>query len=231
MDPRERLIVALDLTSRDDILSMVEELRGSVGVFKLGLQAFVANGPSIVREVVASGDRVFLDLKFHDIPNTAMRAVGEAAALAVSMTTVHAAGGRAMMQACAGAAGEALLLGVTVLTSLASADLDEIGLDGSPLDAAVRLAVLATRSGCGGVVASPHEIEAIREACGSAPAVVTPGIRPADAAAGDQQRIMTPREAIRRGASHIVVGRPIVTAVRRREAALRIVDEIASAIR
>jgi orotidine-5'-phosphate decarboxylase len=224
MEPRERLVVAADLSGRDEILRLVESLRGSVGVFKLGLQAFIANGPAIVRDVVATGERVFLDLKIHDIPNTAKHAIAEAADLGASIATVHAAGGEAMLRACAH--DSLLVLGVTVLTSLAESDLLQIGMGGNAVENAVRLAMLAQGSGLRGVVASPLEIEAIREACGGKFVILTPGIRPAGSDAGDQRRTMTPREAIAAGADYIVVGRPITSAADPRSAALAIVEEM-----
>ena len=224
MQPRERLVVAVDLSARDDILRMIETLRGAAGVFKLGLQAFIANGPAIVREVAATGERVFLDLKIHDIPNTASHAVREAAALGASMATVHAAGGEAMLRACAH--DSMLVLGVTVLTSLEESDLLQIGMGGNPLESVVRLARLAQGSGLRGVVASPMEIEPIRDACGADLTILTPGIRPTGAAAGDQRRTLTPRQAIAAGADYIVVGRPITSAADPRSAALKIVDEM-----
>jgi orotidine-5'-phosphate decarboxylase len=219
-----RLVIAVDLSERDAILRLVEELRGAVGVFKLGLQAFIANGPSIVREVVAAGERVFLDLKIHDIPNTAQHAIAEAAALGASMATVHTAGGQAMLRACADDA--LLVLGVTVLTSLDTAELERIGFDGSPVENATRLALLAQGAGLRGVVASPLEIRAIREACGAGFVILAPGIRPAGSDAGDQRRTMTPREAMAAGADYIVVGRPITGAADRRSAALKIVEDM-----
>ena len=225
MNPRDRLVVALDASHRDDILRLADTLHGAVGVLKIGLQAFIANGPSIVREVVARGERVFLDLKIHDIPNTAKHAVAEAASLGASMTTVHAAGGEAMLQACAH--DSLLVLGVTILTSLDDAELQRIGFAGTPMDNAVRLARLAKSSGLRGVVASPHEIEPIRTACGRDFVILTPGIRPSGSDAGDQRRTMTPREAIAAGADYLVVGRPITNAADPRSAALRIVDEMA----
>lgn len=224
MQPRDRLVIAVDLSERDEILRLVENLRGTVGVFKIGLQAFIANGPSIVREVVSSGERVFLDLKIHDIPNTAKHAVAEASALGASIATVHAAGGEAMLRACAH--DTLLVLGVTVLTSLDAAELERIGLQGSPVENAVRLARLVKDSGLRGVVASPLEIRSIREACGADFVILTPGIRPAGSDAGDQRRTMTPREAVAAGADYIVVGRPITSAADARSAALRIVEEM-----
>jgi orotidine-5'-phosphate decarboxylase len=224
MQARDRLVVAVDLSSRDDILHLVDELRGAAGVFKIGLQAFVANGPSLVREIVDGGEKVFLDLKIHDIPNTAGHGVAGADALGASIVTVHASGGEAMLRACASA--RALVLGVTVLTSLDDADVSRIGFNGSAVESAVRLARLSKSSGLRGVVSSPREISAIREACGPDFVILTPGIRPSGEAAGDQRRTMTPHDAINAGADYIVVGRPITNAKSRREAALRIVDEM-----
>jgi len=224
MQPRDRLVVALDASRRDDILRMVDSLHETAGLFKIGLQAFIANGPSLVREVVARGERVFLDLKIHDIPNTARHAVAEVAALGVAMTTVHAPGGPAMLQACAH--DSLLVLGVTVLTSLDEAELRRVGFSATPAETVVSLARLAKSSGLRGVVASPLEIASIREACGSDFVILTPGIRPAGADAGDQRRTMTPRAAIEAGADYIVVGRPITDAADPRSAASKIVEEM-----
>jgi len=241
MQSRDRLIVALDRSSRDDILRLADQLHGVAGALKIGLQAFVGNGPSIVREIIGRGERVFLDLKIHDIPNTAQHAVAEAAALGAAMVTVHAAGGEAMMRACApspglrppspasgrGAGGEGLLvLGVTVLTSLDEAGLQRIGFRGTPVENSVRLARLAQSSGLRGVVASPQEIAAIREACGGELVIVTPGIRPAGSDAGDQRRTTTPAAAIAAGADYIVVGRPITDARDPRAAASELADSL-----
>jgi orotidine-5'-phosphate decarboxylase len=227
MQPLDRLVVAVDLSSREDILRLAETLRGAAGMLKIGLQAFIANGPSIVRELVSRGERIFLDLKIHDIPNTAGHAVAEAASLGASIATVHTAGGESMMRACTH--DSLLVLGVTVLTSLTEADLLQIGLGGTAVTNAVRLAELAQASGLRGVVASPLEIEPIREACGTDFVILTPGIRPAGADAGDQRRTMTPGDAVRAGADYIVVGRPITGAADPRSAAMRIVDEMAGA--
>jgi orotidine-5'-phosphate decarboxylase len=226
MLPLDRLVVAADLSSRDEILRLADALHGAVGVIKIGLQAFIANGPSIVREVVERGERVFLDLKIHDIPNTARHAVAEAASLGATMTTVHAAGGGSMLRACAN--GQVIVLGVTILTSLSDVDLLEIGMGGSAMENAVRLARLAQSSGLRGVVASPLEISPIREACGAGFVILTPGIRPAGSDAGDQARTMTPGEAMRAGADYVVVGRPITRAADPRSAALRVVEEMSS---
>lgn len=220
----DRLIVAIDRSSRDDILRLADALHGVAGFLKIGLQAFVANGPSIVREVMERGAKVFLDLKIHDIPNTAKHAVAEAASLGVSMVTVHASGGEAMLRACA--IDSTLVLGVTVLTSLDEAELQRIGFAGTPIETAVRLAKLAQESGLRGVVASPHEVAAIREACGDGIRIVVPGIRPEESERGDQRRTTTPAAAIAAGADYIVVGRPITDATDPRSAALALVDSL-----
>jgi len=222
MQSPDRLIVALDRSSRDDILALVDALRGVAGVFKIGLQAFIANGPALVREVVAGGERVFLDLKIHDIPNTAGPAVEGAARLGVAMTTVHAAGGQAMLRACA--RDDVLILGVTVLTSLDASELRRIGFSGSPVENAVRLARMSKECGLRVVVASPEEIEAIRAECGPEIVIVTPGVRPEGSSAGDQRRTKTPAAAIAAGADYVVVGRPITDARQPRDAAQRIIE-------
>lgn len=224
MQSRDRLIVAIDRSGRDDILRLAAAFDGAPVMVKIGLQAFIANGPAIVRELVARGSRVFLDLKIHDIPNTAKHAVAEAAALGVKMVTVHASGGATMLKECATDA--TLVLGVTILTSLDDEELRRIGFDASALDSAVRLAKLAKANGLRGVVASPREIEAIRDACGDELVIVTPGIRPAGSDAGDQRRTTTPAAAIAAGADYIVVGRPITEASSPRDAALAIVDSL-----
>ena len=228
MQATDRLIVAIDRSSRDDILRIADALHGAAGMLKIGLQAFVANGPSIVREVLARGAKVFLDLKIHDIPNTAKHAVAEAASLGAAMVTVHTSGGQAMLRACVAAAegGGSIILGVTILTSLDDAELQRIGFAGSSLDNAVRLAKLAQASGLRGVVASPHEVAKIRDACGSGMCIVVPGIRPEGSEAGDQRRTTTPAAAIAAGADYIVVGRPITDASDPRAAALAIVDSL-----
>ena len=224
----DRLIVAIDRSSRDDILHLADALHGVAGVLKLGLQAFVANGPSIVREVIARGAKVFLDLKVHDIPNTAKHAVAEAASLGAAMVTVHASGGPTMLRACRidSTGDSTLVLGVTVLTSLNDSELQRIGFAGTLRETGVRLARLAQESGLRGVVASSHEVEAIREACGSEMRIVVPGIRPEGSAAGDQRRTMTPAAAIAAGADYIVVGRPITDASDPRSAALALLDTL-----
>ncbi len=216
MDPRQRLIVALDVSTAAAARKIVAAVGDSAHAYKVGLQLYTAEGPSIVRELVASRHRVFLDLKYHDIPNTVGAAVREAAQLGVSMLTVHACGGSKMLRAAVDAAQAAnpdlLVLAVTVLTSLDDDDLGKIGLRGGVLDQVLRLAALARSNGCKGVVASAQEAEALREKFGHDFAIVTPGVRPAGSGQDDQARVVTPAEAIAAGASHIVVGRPITEA-------------------
>ncbi|HEV8659994.1 MAG TPA: orotidine-5'-phosphate decarboxylase [Thermoanaerobaculia bacterium] len=224
MQARDRLIVAADLSTRDEILALADELHDVVGLLKIGSQAFVANGPALVREIVDRDVRVFLDLKLHDIPNTVQRAVAEAEKLDVAMLTVHASGGASMLRAAVSS--KLLVLGVTVLTSLDDEELRNIGFSENALSTAVRLARLARESGLRGIVASPLEIRAIRDACGDELTIVAPGVRPAGSEAGDQRRTMTPRAAIAAGADYIVVGRPITEKKNRREAAVQIIDEI-----
>lgn len=233
MTPKERLIVALDVPSGDDARRLAERLAGRVGMFKVGKQLFTAAGPAFVSELVAQGERVFLDLKYHDIPNTVAGAVGAAVGLGVALVDVHALTGRAGLEAAVAAVGEAptRLLAITVLTSHDEATLAEIGLAG-PVGAAVkRLALLARSAGAHGVVASPHEVPLIREACGDRFLIVTPGIRPAGASAGDQARAATPAAALSAGADYIVVGRPITASPDPAAAAAAIVEEMARATR
>jgi orotidine 5''-phosphate decarboxylase, subfamily 1 len=224
MQSRDRLIVALDRSSREEILRLADQLQDEVGLFKIGLQAFLRNGPSIVEELSARGAKIFLDLKIHDIPNTASEAVKACASMGVAMTTVHAAGGAEMMRACTHET--MLVLGVTVLTSLDAAALAETGVGGRPLDQVARLAALAQHSGLRGVVASPQEIALLRERCGRELIIVTPGIRPAGAPADDQLRTKTPAAAVAAGADYIVVGRPITDASDPRGAALALIESL-----
>jgi orotidine-5'-phosphate decarboxylase len=214
LTPRERLIVALDVPQAEAARELVDRLKGHVGLFKVGSQAFTAAGPELVREIVARGERVFLDLKFHDIPNTVAGAIASTAALGVSLATVHGLGGRAMLEAAAGAlpAMGTKLLAITILTSHDEGTLGEIGVGGRMLDSVKRLALLASDAGMDGVVASPHEVAIVREACGPGFLIVTPGIRPAGAATGDQARAATPAAALAAGADYLVVGRPITEA-------------------
>jgi len=214
MNARDRLIVALDVPKADTARALVDRLAGRVGMFKVGSQAFTSAGPALVREIVARGEKVFLDLKFHDIPNTVAGAVASASRLGVSLVDVHGLGGRAMVEAAVGAlpAMATRLLAITILTSHDEDTLDEIGVNGTMLDSVRRLALLAKEAGADGVVASPHEVALIREACGSDFLIVTPGIRPAGSARGDQSRAATPGAALAAGADYVVVGRPITEA-------------------
>jgi len=215
-DPRHRLIVALDVSSAGAARNIVAALGDSVHMYKVGMQLYTAEGPAVVRDLLASGRQVFLDLKYHDIPNTTAAAVREAAQLGVSMLTVHASGGSKMLRAATDAAAghptPPLVLAVTVLTSLDGNDLDKLGVRATVVDQALRLAAMALSNGCRGVVASAHEASALREEFGPDFVIVTPGVRPAGSGRGDQVRVVTPAEAIAAGANHIVVGRPITEA-------------------
>jgi len=230
MRPEDRLIVALDVSSAREAQKIVQTLGSAVSLYKVGNQLFTAEGPSVVKELVQSGKKVFLDLKFHDIPNTVAGGVRSAAAMGVSMLTVHAAGGSAMLRAAVEAARQArkppIVLAVTVLTSLSDADLQETGVAGRTRDHALILATLAQNCGCNGVVASPHEAAIVRQDLGAGFVIVTPGIRPAGSAKGDQSRVNTPAEAIAAGADYLVVGRPITEAKDPVQAARQIVNEI-----
>lgn len=231
MDARDRLAVALDTPSLPAAEALAARLAGAVRWFKIGPPLFTAQGPAAVTALRAYG-RVFLDLKFHDIPSTVAAGCAAAARLGASLCTVHALGGLAMMAAARQAAGtlEARMrvVAVTLLTSGDAATLDEIGIGGSPIDEVHRLARLAQRGGLDGVVASALDAAAVREACGEGFLIVCPGIRPRGTAAADQRRVVTPREAAAAGADLLVVGRPITEAPDPRAAAEAIVDEIAS---
>ena len=232
----DQLLIALDVPTGGEALQLADVLRGSVGGFKIGNQLFTAEGPVIVRTLAAKGDRVFLDLKFHDIPNTVASAVAAATSLGAWMINVHASGGAKMMQAAAEAArrtasGEGRpaprLIAVTVLTSMNAAALSQAGVNSSVIEQVTRLARLAHQAGLDGVVASAQETSVIRALLGPDFSIVTPGIRGGAAAASknDQERTMTASEAIAAGASYIVVGRPVVAAPDPRKAAEKIAEE------
>ena len=240
---RQRLIVALDVGGELPALRMAETLAGTTGFFKVGLELFVSAGPGIVSRVRAAAGPdagIFLDLKFHDIPNTVERAVRMAAGLGVEMLTVHLGGGTEMLRAAVrgagagageGAAGAPLVLGVSVLTSSTVETLRETGVaEGVAVEAQVtRLARLGTVAGVGGFVASPHEVAGLRRDFGPGPRLVIPGVRPTGSDAGDQRRTMTPAEALAAGADHLVIGRPITGDPDPRAAAERILEEMAGA--
>ena len=234
------ILVALDVDSAAKAMALADTLRGTVGGYKIGKQLFTAAGPAMVHELTSRGDRVFLDLKFHDNPNTVAGAVQSAVATGAWMVNVHASGGSAMMKAAADAATRAaaalgrprpLVIGVTVLTSMTDAALAEVGVARPVIEQVVHLARLAKQSGLDGVVASPQETAAIREACGPDFQIVTPGIRPLRPSSGqaadqqgkdDQARTLTPAEAMKAGATYLVIGRPITGAPDPREAAAQI---------
>lgn len=234
MDPKERIIIALDVRTKREALALAGAL-GEARIFKIGLELFTAEGPALLEDIVRMGKRAFLDLKFHDIPNTVAGAVRSATRNGVHMLTIHASGGKEMIAAAARAGreesartgkGNPILLGVTVLTSLNDEELQRIGFAHAVADQVLRLAVLAKDAGLDGVVCSPHEIEIIRKECGRDFLIVTPGIRPAWAAAQDQKRIMTPAEALGKGADYLVIGRPVTGAPSPGDAFFRILSEI-----
>jgi orotidine-5'-phosphate decarboxylase len=215
---KEKVIIALDVSTRKEALALVESLHPLTGMFKVGMQLYTAEGPSFVRDIITAGGKVFLDLKFHDIPNTVRKAALEAAKLGVSMMTIHTAGGQAMMQAVSAELREKLgekkpiVVGVTVLTSMDDGALRETGISSSMDEQVLRLAKLAEASSLDGVVCSPREIQMIRNAVGRNFKIVTPGVRMPGQAPDDQQRTAAPSEAIASGADYIVVGRAVTSA-------------------
>lgn len=238
LSARERLIVALDVADPQEALRLVEQLQPEVGLFKIGLQLYTAAGPALVRQVVERGARVFLDLKLHDIPNTVAGATAAACRLGVEMLTIHTSGGRAMMDAARRAAAAARaesgtrlrLLGVTVLTSLSENDLAEVGFPAEVPELVLRLARLAQEVGLDGLVCSPREVAGLRRRGLENFFWVTPGIRPAGAPVEDQARSATAAEAVRAGASYLVVGRPILRAADPVAAARALVAEVEAAM-
>ena len=235
----KRLIFALDVDSPEEATKWVRLLRGKVGVFKVGKQLFTRCGPEVVEMIAREGGEVFLDLKYHDIPNTVAMAGVEAARLGVRMFNLHALGGREMMERSVaeldalhprGSEDRPLLLAVTILTSSTAETLREVGIEKSVEEMVPRLALLAKEAGCDGVVASPREVPLIRAACGADFKIVTPGVRPATAALDDQKRVTTPGDAISAGADYLVIGRPIAAATDPVAAAEAILDEVATAL-
>lgn len=234
-DPRElarqRLIVALDVPDTGVASVLVDRLDGTCAWFKVGLELFVAAGPAMMEFLLRRGHRVFLDLKLHDIPNTVAGAVRSAASLGAEMLTVHAAGGPAMLaaaqEALAGLAHTPKLLAVTVLTSMDAPQVNAIGVDRSPAEQVELLARMGLAAGISGFVCSPQEVSAVRALTGPDGILVIPGIRPAGGAKGDQKRIATPAEALQKGASYLVVGRPITQAADPAKAAEAILAEMA----
>jgi orotidine-5'-phosphate decarboxylase len=225
--PADKIIVALDVATKEKALNLVEELRDQISFFKIGLQLYTAKGPEIVHRVLSTGAKVWLDLKLHDIPNTVGRAVESARTLGVHMLTIHLSGGSEMVRAATKArANNMLILGVTVLTSATEQTLREIGISGKVDDQVLRLARLGVEAGIDGIVASPQEIKILRAEFGNKIKVVVPGIRPNWSKAGDQKRVMSPREAADAGADYLVIGRPITAHPSPSEAVARILDEL-----
>jgi orotidine-5'-phosphate decarboxylase len=223
----DKIIVALDVPTKTEALKLVEKLRDQISCFKIGLQLYTAEGPEIARAVLATGAKVFLDLKLYDIPNTVAKAVESACRLGVQMLTIHLSGAHEMIRAATAArANNVLLLGVTVLTSATEETLREIGIQDKVDDQALRLAKLGVAAGIDGVVASPREIKTLRREFGDRIKIVVPGIRPSWSEPGDQKRTMTPREALEAGADYLVIGRPIAAHSNPREATKRILEDI-----
>ena len=225
---KEKIIVALDAPNADAAFHLADQLSGTAAWVKVGLQLFTAEGPSIVRAMKDRGFKVFLDLKFHDIPNTAREAVHSVVQLGADLTTIHLSGGKKMVQEAVKASADSslLVLGVTVLTSFDAQELNGIGIAASPAEQVTNLVRLGTGVGLRGVVCSPHEIVSLRSEFGSDLTIVTPGVRPVGSDTNDQQRVMTPADALAAGASYLVIGRPITGAKSPREALQRIADEI-----
>jgi orotidine-5'-phosphate decarboxylase len=225
----DRIIVALDVATKEKALDLIEQLHGQISFFKIGLQLYTAEGPEIVRAVLSTGAKVWLDIKLHDIPNTVARAVESASNLGVQMLTIHLSGGSEMIRAATAArANNILLLGVSVLTSATEQTLREIGISDEVDDQVLRLAKLGVEAGIDGIVASPHEIATLRAAFGHKIKIVVQGIRPTWAEPGDQKRFMTPRQALEAGADYIGIGRPITTHPRPSEAVAKILQEFSA---
>ena len=235
MEKRDRLIVALDVPSMEQVTQAVERIGDAVGYYKIGMESFYSMGQTVLEEISGRNKKVFLDLKLHDIPNTVARSLRALCRFAPAMTTIHAAGGPSMLKAAVEAAGDGAthwgkprpkLLGITVLTSISEAEWSVLGSGSSVRDSVLRLAVICRESGMDGVVASPQEAAAIRAACGKEFLIVTPGIRPTNGEQGDQSRVATPSQALKDGADFLVIGRPILAAEDPRLAAQAIVKEM-----
>ena len=232
--PQDKIIIALDVPDTDGALRLIDSIADHgepPALCKIGLELFTAEGPSVVKAVKARGCEVFLDLKFHDIPNTVAHAIRSAAGLGVAMTTIHAVGGPVMMEAAAKAVeasgnSDLLILAVTVLTSMDSDQLSSTGINVEPKEQVLRLVGLASKAGIGGIVCSPLEISAIRESFDEKLRIVTPGVRPIWAAEGDQKRVMTPAEAVAAGSDWLVIGRPITASENPKEAYAKVVAEL-----
>jgi orotidine-5'-phosphate decarboxylase len=223
----DKIIVALDVATKEKALGLVEKLRDQISFFKIGLQLYTAEGPEIVRAVLSTGAKVWLDLKLHDIPNTVARAVESASHLGVQMLTIHLSGGSEMVRAATAARSNNIwILGVTVLTSATEQTLREIGIAGKVDDQVLRLAKLGVEAEIDGIVASPHEINKLRAEFGNKIKILVQGIRPSWAEPGDQKRFMTPRQAIEAGADYIGIGRPITTHPDPRKAVAKILHEL-----
>jgi orotidine-5'-phosphate decarboxylase len=239
LEPRERLIIALDVVSKDDVALIYSKIGDAAVFYKVGLQLFLAEGRDILDMLKGQGKKVFLDLKLHDIPNQVAKACREIVRMGIDMMTIHTMGGVDMMEMAAASVRESagefgvqppILLGVTILTSLNQMRAGEIGITGAISDQVVNLAVLAKKSGLDGVVASPLEVRSIREAVGDDFIIVTPGIRSSTQAAQDQKRVTSAGEAIKAGSSYLVVGRPILGAANPAEAIAGIINEVKSAL-
>lgn len=233
--PIDRIFCAVDTPVLDDAVMLADLLAGEVGAIKLGKEFFTAHGPDGVRKIADCGHKIFLDLKYHDIPNTVAGAIRAASRLNCAVLTIHASGGPAMLEAARDAAAEAgpkrpRVVAVTVLTSLDDGDLAAVGQQGPAAAQVLRLATLAETSGLDGVVCSPHEVAELRAALGQQFALVVPGVRPDWAGADDQKRIMTPGEAVAAGADHLVIGRPITKSDDPVGAARRIAEEVSNAL-
>src|SRR2546423_952431 len=223
----DKIIVALDVPTKKDALGLVEQLGGQISFFKIGLQLYTAEGPEVVRAVLSTGAKVFLDLKFNDIPTTVARTLEAASSLGVRMLTIHLSGGSDMIRAAVTVPkNDLLILGVTVLTSANEGMLRETGISDEIDDQVLRLAKLGVAGGVDGIVASPHEIKSLRAEFGHKIKIVVPGIRPIWSDPGDQKRFLTPRDALEAGADHLVIGRPITAHKSPREAVEKILEEL-----